>query len=187
MKAVFIHGKQYKKELLLSHKEVEKLQSFLQSSTHNDVLILNTNLGVEIYYSCSLDCSSIIVNSFLMFFSKTNKCKEDFKIVSINSNEDLVNRATYIFKKLVTMPMIFTSYSKSTYNQLTHLCVNNTKLVNQLLVLWQEVLFLEAQNEEPSLKSRKFLENIQNVYVDNYCKKPMQELIKIAMCKLRYN
>ena len=187
MNAVFIYGKQYKRELLLPHKEIVRLQNFLKSTTGNDVLILNTNLGVEIYYECIIDCSEMIVSSFLLHISKINKNRNNFRIVTIKSDKEILNRAQLIFSKLVMMPIIFRSYTKSTCCQLNMSYETNKLLTNKLFVLWQQVLQQQLTRKLHYGKTKEFLDNLHDLYLENSCKTAIKSLVIKAMSSVRYN
>ncbi|TYP97888.1 hypothetical protein C7447_10354 [Tenacibaculum adriaticum] len=187
MKAVFIYSKNYKKELLISHKEVEVLQLFLKEVIKKDVLLLNTNLGLEVYYLSSYNCLEIIINSFLMILSKKQRKKEDFRIISINSNSELKERASTVFNRLIDMPMIFSSYSKSTSYQLNICKQKNREIVNVLLKTWQNVLSDNLDKESSSAKTNFFLNNICKIYLENSCSNLIKKLIENSFNKIRYN
>ncbi|MDO9038578.1 MAG: hypothetical protein Q7U59_09555, partial [Lutibacter sp.] len=62
LKSVFISSKNHKLSLLISSKEVSALSDFLELTINEKVLILNTNLGIEIYYQSDLDYTNLITH-----------------------------------------------------------------------------------------------------------------------------
>lgn len=186
MKAVFIRGKQYKKELLIPRKDVSQLQDVLKMLTKGQVLVLNTNLGVEVYYSSSSDCSKKVINSFLKLTLGINKNRKDFLIDSTSCNTELINRTSVVFNRLLSMPLVFTGYSRSTCHQLKHSFTNNSKIITELFVIWQDVL-QQQQKKVYNSKTKEFLEHLQLFYLEKACHSSLKDLIKIAISKVRYN
>ena len=186
MKTVFIYTKQYKKELLISHKEVDVLQSFLKNTINNEVLIISTNFGIEVYYLTTFNCTNIIVNSFLIIASKKNKKLKDYKIISVEDSKELIQKTEYAFGKLLLTPVTFSSYSKSVCNQLNNKFEENKKLIKQLFIIWQEVLFL-LENDNMSLRKILFLEKLQDLYLENNYNSFLRNLLKSSMSSVSYN
>ncbi len=90
----------------------------VRNTIKNEVLIINTNLGLNVYYQSSSDCSVIIKNSFLLIIAKNGKQAKEYRIFSFNSIDELRSAIKNSFIRLCTMLLIFKNYSKSMFHQL---------------------------------------------------------------------
>ena len=66
LKILNISGKGFKKELLISSKEVITLNIFLKGIINDKVMIINTNVGLDVYYHSLICFKDLIVNAFLL-------------------------------------------------------------------------------------------------------------------------
>jgi len=187
LKSVFISSKRYKKQLLIKHDEVSTWQTFLKNAIKNKVLIINTNLGLDVYYQSSSDCSLIIKNSFLLIIAKNCKSANEYRITSLNTIQKLRNAIKNSFIRLCKMPLIFKSYSKSMLNQLNKQFKNNTMIIKELFVVWQNVLNILCQEEIYALKIKKFQHNLQDNFIENNYNPLLKQLIKDSTSSLRCN
>jgi len=187
LKSVFISSKRYKKQLLIKHDEVPILQSFLQNAIKNEVLVINTNLGLDVYYQSSSDCSSIIKNSFHLIITKNGKNTNEFRIASFNNINDLSNAMKNSFIRLCGMHLIFKSYSKSMLNQINIQFSKNTMIIKELFVVWQAVLNTLCQEEIYALKIKKFQHTLQDNFIENNYDPLLKQLIKDSTNSLRCN
>ena len=187
LKSVFISSKRYKKQLLIKHDEVSTLQTFLINAIKNEVLIINTNLGIDVYYQSSSDCSLIIKNSFLLVITKNGKRAAEYRITSFNTIQKLRSAMKNSFIRLSTMPLIFKSYSKSMMNQLNKHFKKDTKIIKTLFVVWQDVINILCKEEIYALKIKKFQQNLQDNFIENNYNPLLKQLIKDSTSSLRCN
>lgn len=148
LKIVNISSKGFKKQLLISSKEVATLYSFLRQVIKGEVMVINTNIGVDIYYQSPLIYDDLIVDTFLLLSTCKGKTVDDFHIKALNSREDIEIETVKIFEKLVKNPLLFKSYSKSLFNQLKKEYGHNRELIEELTGLWQyKIPEMLLQNE----------------------------------------
>jgi len=187
LKSVFISSKSYKKQLLIKHDDVSNLQTFLKNTIKNEVLIINTNLGLDVYYQSSSDCSAIIKNSFLLIIAKRGGHAKEYRIFSFNSIDELRNAIKNSFIRLCTMPLIFKSYSKSMFHQLNKHFSENTTIIKELFTIWQDVLNMLCQEETYALKIKQFLKALQSFFIEHNYNPLLKQLIKDSTSSLRCN
>ena len=118
LKYIVISSKRIKKHLLITHKEVSILHSFIENVTIGEVLIINTNFGVEIYYLSSIDYGALIKNSFLLMTHNKKTSLDEYRIYMYNSKNEIKEEIQKSLLKLSAMPLSFTYYSKNLFNQL---------------------------------------------------------------------
>ena len=184
---MFISSKRYKKQLLIKHDEVPILQSFLQNAIKNEVLVINTNLGLDVYYQSSSDCSTIIKNSFHLIITKNGKNTSEYRIAPFNNTNELSNAMKNSFIRLCGMHLIFKSYSKSMLNQLNIQFSRNTVIIKELFVVWQTVLNILCQEEIYALKIKKFQQTLRDNFIENNYNPLLKQLIKDSTNSLRCN
>jgi len=187
LKSVFISSKRYKKQLLIKHDDVPKLQTLLKNAIKNEVLIINTNLGLDIYYQSSSDCSTIIKNSFLLLITKNGKSVSEYRMVSLNSIQKLRSAMKNTFIRLCSMPLIFKSYTKSMLYQLNRHFGKNTIIIKELFSVWQDVLNILCQDEIYALKIKQFQKNLQSFFIEHNYNPLLKQLIKDSTSSLRCN
>ena len=118
LKIVNISSKNFKKQLLVSSKEVLILYSFLKDLFPGEVMIINTNIGLDVYYYSPLVYDDLIVNKFLLLSTSKGKTFEDFHVKSLNYREEIEVETKRLFEKLFKNPLLFKNYTKSLFNQL---------------------------------------------------------------------
>ncbi len=70
IKSVNIRSTDIKRRLLMSSTTADTFQSFLKDSIGDEVLIINTNIGMEVYYYSNTDHSNFIKESALLYILK---------------------------------------------------------------------------------------------------------------------
>ncbi|WP_053992146.1 hypothetical protein [Mangrovimonas sp. TPBH4] len=140
LKVVSVYSKGYKKQLLISNSEVATLCSFLKGVIKNEVLVINTNLGVDIYYYALVDHTNLIVDAFLLLKTCNGQHREEFIIKSLNDQKAILEETQKFFAKLIKNPLLFKNYSKSLSHQIKNNYSASSKLVNELLNLWKREL-----------------------------------------------
>lgn len=108
-------SKKHKLSLLISHNEVSTLSDFLEITINTKVLILNTNLGIEIYYNSPVDYTNLITHSFLLIASKQGKETTEYRIAPFSTLPELKNGIHQMLVRLNAMPLAFNCYSKASY------------------------------------------------------------------------
>lgn len=111
IKSVNIRAVGIERRLLMSSSMVLIFQSFLRESIGNEVVVVNTNIGMEVYYYSENDFSNFIRESILLYTLK--HIESDQLKFRNHLNRDEVYRS--FFEALITFtqyPQIFLAYSK---------------------------------------------------------------------------
>ncbi|MBU3822456.1 hypothetical protein KO566_10315 [Flavobacteriaceae bacterium XHP0103] len=152
LKIVSISGKGLKKRLLVSSREVATLYSFLKDLVEGDLMIINTNIGLDVYYHSPVVYDDLIVNAFLLLSTCKGEISEDFYVKSLNTHKDIESETVKLFEKLVKNPLLFKSYSKSLFNQLKMNYSYSPMLIDELLALWRQKIYeMDFDNKIMSL------------------------------------
>ncbi len=187
LKILNISGKGFKKQLLISSKEVSTLHVFLKEIINDSVMIINTNVGLDVYYHSSLCYKDLIVNAFLLLTTCKGKSMDDFHIKSLNSESDIENETNRFFEKLIKNPLLFKSYTKSLFNQLKINYSNNVELIDELLALWQNKI-LETNLDSNILKIMvPYIINLQGTYFETLNQPILKSLARETLKEARFN
>lgn len=111
IKSVNIRSTRLKRQLLMPPSKVDHFQNFLKENLKSEILVVNTNVGMEIYYYSQKDCSQFIKESLLIHTITTlDSTKLKFRI---NSSEQEVFQC---FEEALTSfakyPRLFLAYIK---------------------------------------------------------------------------
>ncbi len=111
IKSVNIRSTDIKRRLLMSSLTVSTFQSFLKDSIGDEVLIINTNVGMEIYYYSVNDYGNFIKESALLY---TLKHIDNTKLKFRNSvtSEEVKKNFTEAIITFAKYPQMFLAYAK---------------------------------------------------------------------------
>ncbi|WP_156772394.1 hypothetical protein [Urechidicola croceus] len=161
--------------------------SFLKNIIKDEVLIINTNLGLEIYYNSSIDYGNIITKSFLLLISKKDKMANDYRIAVCSSLIEVTKTIKLSFVRLSTMPLLFSSYTKSLLFQLNSNFLHNTGIMKELYAVLHETLVILNHNEFYSKKTYDFQTSVQELFKQIKYYPLLNQLIKESTSILRVN
>ena len=186
LKYLHVNEKQSKEELFISQKQVSMLRKFLAELIRNEVLIINTNLGLEIYYESSNDCTNIIKEVLAIIVSE--KCDADncFQFISFQNENEIQRFIDDSIEQVAETPLFF-SYTKSMSNQLELQYESNKKLIGKLSNIWSEVrqnLYIKNVNIQ---KIQALQGNFQDIYINNVKDELLKELIVEAVDRKHMN
>ena len=160
LKSVNIRSTDIKRKLLMSSGHVSLLQAFLKKTIGEEVVVINTNVGTEIYYTSIKNFSDFIKNSFLLYTlkdidSKKIKFKhtEDPMAVENNFKNALLTFAKY--------PQLFLAYTK----KFVFLCKKNSSsriVMPTLNTFFKKTLDILVQTKQLPIDSR-IINNYENV------------------------
>ncbi len=187
MKSVFISSKKHKLSLLISSKEVSALSDFLERTINEKVLILNTNLGIEIYYQSDLDCTNLITHSFLLISSKGINETTEYRIAAFSTFPELKNGMQQMLERLNSMPLAFGCYSKSIMHQLGKNYEKNNQLIASLFTLYKQILMLQNLNEQSNFKLKQFEKTLEAFNEKSNVNTILKQLIANATNAMRQN
>ena len=187
LKSVFISSKKHKLSLLISSKEVSALSDFLEITIKEKVLVLNTNLGIEIYYESDLDYTNLISHSFLLIASKQGNETAEYRISPFRTFPELKNGLHQMLIRLNSMPLAFNCYSKSITHQLNKNYEKNNQLIASLFSIWKEILMLIDLNEQSNFKLKQFEKTLEDFDEKSSVNVILKQLIANATNVMRQN
>jgi hypothetical protein len=187
LKSVFISSKKHKLSLLISSKEVSALSDFLEITINEKVLVLNTNLGIEIYYESDIDYTNLITHSFLLIASKKGNETTEYRIAPFRTFQELKNGLHQMLVRLNSMPLAFSCYSKSIIHQLNKNYKKNNRLIASLFSIWKQILLLINLNEQSNLKLKQFEKTLEDFGEKSSVNDILKQLIANATNALRQN
>jgi len=187
LKIVNISGKGLKKELLITSKEVYTMSSFLKGVIENEIMIISTNLGLQIYYYSKNNQVSIIVNTFLLLAIGKGKTASDFFIKSLDSDDEIARETRVFFEKLFKNPLLFRSYSKSLCNQLSLNYDTNPKIISELMSLWENELLNMSSNKILMDILTPSIMKLRGSHFEEVYQPILQKLVKESLSLSRVN
>jgi len=187
LKCVFISSKKHKLSLLISHNEASTLCDFLEITINTNVLIFNTNLGIEIYYNSPVDYTNLITHSFLLIASKQGKETEEYRIASFITFPDLKDGIQQMLVKLSSMPLAFNCYSKNLFYQLNKHYEKSNQLIEMLFSIWKQILIFLNLNKQSNFKLNQFEKTLEGFDVKYLLTPLLKQLIVDATSAMRHN
>lgn len=187
LKSVFISSKKHKLYLLISSKDVSALSGFLELTINEKVLILNTNLGIEIYYNSNIDYTNLITHSFLLIAAKKGNKTTEFRIAPFRALPELKNGLHQMLVRLNTMPLAFNCYSKSIIHQLNKNYEKNNQLIGSLFSVWKQILLLINLNEQSNQRLKQFEKTLEEFDEKSSVNAILKQLIANATNAMRQN
>ncbi len=111
LKSVTIKASGFKRKLLLKPNLAKQFLLFLQGVIGNEVVLINTNIGIQVFYYSNKNYSLFIKESMLLYRMKTNQTNQ---LNFTNQNNGIQVRkqfknAVYTFSQY---PRLFLAYSK---------------------------------------------------------------------------
>lgn len=111
LKSVNIRSVDIKRRLILAFSAVKTLESYLKTNIDAEVLIINTNIGMEVYYYSVKDYSTFIKESVLLYASNhIDHTKLRYR--SHHTNELVYQSFCEAFLAFAEYPQIFLAYTK---------------------------------------------------------------------------
>ncbi|GAA3585483.1 hypothetical protein [Snuella lapsa] len=147
LKIVNISSKGFKKELIVSSKDVSTLHAFLKRIIKGNLMLVNTNLGLDVYYHANQNYRDLIFSTFLLLVTSKGKSADHYFVKSLDSEFEIKHETQLFFQNLVKNPLLFKSYSNSLFNQLDVNYAHNAIIINELLGLWLGVLEYNSSNK----------------------------------------
>lgn len=181
LKIVSISSRGYKKHLLLNTSEVTTLVSFLTSVLKSEVMVLNTNLSLDVYYHSEKRHGDLIKDAFLLLLVSKSITERDFHFKYFNDGSEILVETKALFLRLVAMPLFFKSYSKSLFHQINLNYENNRIILGDVFSIWQEVLLDLSSNEGNTKKFKGFLSHLQKTYITHTCPPDLMDLLEEAL------
>ncbi len=111
IKSVNIRSTDIKRRLLMSSFTADTFQSFLKDSIGDEVLIINTNIGMEVYYYSTTDYSNFIKENALLYILKHIDAKK-LKFRNSIDKEEVQKSFTEAIITFAQYPQLFLAYTK---------------------------------------------------------------------------
>lgn len=186
LRYLHINEKHHKKQLLISHQQVVTLKNFLTELLRSEVLVINTNLGLEIYYESMYDCTQILKDTFAIVVCKKCNTSERYRFFSFQNTHEIQRFMNASMQKIAGMPL-FVSYTKSTLRQLNLQFESNRKLIGKLLEIWNQVSQNLRFQKVDLPKIQSFRKDFEAIYINNVENEVLKELIMEVLDKKRIN
>lgn len=187
LKLVSIRSKGHKRQLLLNYQEQDSFCEVLKPLVKNHLMVINTNLGLDVYYHSRSDHQELILDTFLSCSSQKEVSKHDFHYKGINNTLQLKEETRSLFLRLIEMPLFFKSYSKSLFHQMGIHFENNHVILSDLFSIWQEQLLVLNDDEDAANTFKPFLSNLQKSYIHHKCHPDLKPLLEDALVPLHLN
>jgi len=187
LKSVHISSKKHKISILIAHNEVSTLLNFLESTLQTKFLILNTNLGLEIYYYSNKNLSALITNTLLLITSKKKQDLNDFRIKSFTSEENLLNGMQHTIKKLANTPLSFRCYTQNLFKQINDNYSTKKEIIEELFFIWKHLLATLSLTEISTNNFNQFINSIEEFKRTSTFNPILKILITDAINSIRQN
>jgi len=184
IKSVNIRSTDIKRRLLMSSASIDVFEVFLKETIGDEVLVVNTNIGMEVYYYSENDYSNFIKENIVSYILKgLDRSKLKFRS---NLNRETVYQS--FCESLMTFaqyPQLFLAYSK----KFIHIKRRNESSIHVIPILsgfFEEVLkVLSKTNKMPHYeKIKKVRSDIQKPDPE---KNVIKDLISEILMKEHYN
>jgi len=163
---------------------VTVFESFLKENIENEVLVVNTNIGMEVYYYSDNDYSTFIKDSILLYILKNvdhSKLKFRYNL----NREQVYQSFCEALMTFVQYPQLFLAYTKK-FIHLTQRNQSSKYLIPILNGFFEEVFkVLIKTNRMPHYEKVKRAKNKPNKPDPE--KLILQELISEILMKTHYN
>jgi len=187
LKGVHISSKTHKTSILIAHNEVSTLLNLLKNTLQTKFLILNTNLGLEIYYYSNKNLSSLITNSLLLITSKKKHDLNNYRIQSFTSEEKLFNGMQQSIKKLTSTPLSFRCYTQNLFKQLNDNYDSKKDIIEELFFIWKQLLSTLCLTEISTNNFNQFINSIEEFKRTSKFDPILKILITDAINSIRQN
>ncbi|PTX63982.1 hypothetical protein C8N46_101592 [Kordia periserrulae] len=176
LKYLHVNEKQYSEALLISEKQVYILKKLLKDLLQNEVLIINTTLGLEIYYESPNDYTGIIKNILALIVSEKRDMNASFDFLYLK-NEKEIQYSIHDSIKHIENDSFFLGYLKDMMRQLKPQYESSKRIIGKLSDLWNEATKnLSVKNV--NLQEIHALQiDFQDVYINMIEDKVLKELV----------
>jgi len=111
IRSVNIRSLSIQRKLLMSSNKVTIFESFLKENIGSEVLVVNTNIGMEVYYYSDHNYSTFIRESILLYTLK-NLDPSKLKFRSNHNRDQVYKSFCEALMTFAQYPQIFLSYAK---------------------------------------------------------------------------
>ncbi len=152
LKSISIRSESNARHLLIKKGSLGAFQSFLQAEIQNEVFIVSTNIGMEVFYLSSYDCSALIKKTITTYVNQNNTTDVTLWFKSNNDGIGVYHSFAATIQMFSNYPQVFLAYSKKFLSSLEQNKIQ-TQLVAILLLFFNDVLEkLKVAGKVPHLR-----------------------------------
>ena len=139
------------RKLLVKPAIAKSLQEYLSEACHNNVLVINTNIALDVYHFESCDCGDLIADSFLVESGST----DGVNFRQYDSEKETLQQFEATLTQLANHPQTFLAYCKKFAFRLKRERINQ-QIVWKLFDHFDEIIKkLEAKGNMPHIRKIK--------------------------------
>ncbi|MEW7288924.1 hypothetical protein [Aquimarina sp. 2304DJ70-9] len=184
VKSVNIRSMDIKRRLLMSPSMVATFESFLKKNISDEVLVVNTNIGMEVYYYSKNDYSTFIRESVLLYTLKQID-QSKLKFRNNLNKEEVYQSFREALMTFAQYPQIFLAYTKK-FIHLKRQNESSQYVIPILSLFFEEVLkVLTKTNKIPHYEKVNRANN--KPQKPDPDKLVIQDLISEILLKKHYN
>lgn len=177
LKSINIRSVEIKKRVLMLTEDVQRFQEHLRGFVNNEVLVVTTNIGIEIYYVSNIDYFSYIKQKTALYLAK-NTQNSKLKYRNNNTYEKVRQGFKEAFFTFSKYPQLFLAYVKKLkFVRSQH---EHNKIINKALesFLKEAIDHLSKQHVIPHVSK------VQNASANSASYKIAPEIIKKLIAEI---
>ena len=147
LKYLIVYNKRNLKTLCFSHEIVSSMENFIKGVFHSEILFMNTNLGLEVFYISSTNLNKLIVSTLELVTGNQSKKLSLYEMSHYLTPIEIKNRITNNFMLLNAMPFSYKCYIQSWFRQLECTKTRNDKIIFELIAIWNEIITSDTVSE----------------------------------------
>ena len=147
LKYLIVYNKRNLKTLCFSHEIVSSMENFIKGVVHSEILFMNTNLGLEVFYISSTNLNKLILSSLELVTGNQAKKLSLYEMSHYITPIEIKNRITNNFVLLNAMPFSYKCYIQSWFRQLECTKNRNDKIIFELIAIWNEIITSDTVSE----------------------------------------
>ncbi len=188
LKSVSIRSKHNTRRLLMTSSSVAAFQSFLRTHIGDEVLVVSTNIGMEVFYLSEHDCSALIERAIADYMIEKDVVNENLRFKNNQDSIVVYQSFSYAIQVFANYPQVFLAYSK----KFLHLLKENKtqiQLVATLSLFYHVALEnLKASGNVPHLQRIEAMCNALEIKVPQGLNDFLQaRLAKVLLHKIHSN
>ncbi len=187
LRLVRIRQKHFKRSLVINRTRGRVLQNFLIDIIKDEVLVVNTNFGLDVYYISKADCTDIVVSAFNILANEELNEPTKFPISSYNSIDEIREVVLLSLMQLSSTRHTFVNYSKSFLNQINENLKVSRKIVKILLQICDDSLKVLSEKDRYKSRLELFKKDFESLFAKDSLDPVVTELIKKAFAPDRLN
>jgi len=148
LKYLIISNRKNIKYLSFTHDEVSIIENFMRGFVKTELMFINTNLGLEIYYFSPFNLKKILISSLELITSHRNINVRTYQISSITKSEEIVAHICNNYNRLYSMPFSYKCYIQSLFRQLELNKTKNIRVLKELIDIWYKIMSAPKFNKK---------------------------------------